>query len=90
MLKKALIVSAIIAATPATAEGLYSQEYTYWRTWHPYPNYAAAIPYGLPVVAYTRTTTYLPFFGYVPARLYFIPQKTPFYNVPPYTVVEPF
>lgn len=92
MLKKALFagIAAFAAVTPATAQGLYSAEYTYWRHWHPYPNYAAAIPYGLPVVAYMRTTTYLPPFGIVPAKLYFIPQTTPFYNVPPYMVVAPF
>ncbi len=95
MLKKMLFaaVCAMVVATPALAEDYYSQYDNYWRTWHPYPNYAAAIPYGLvPIIAYTRTTAYLPALGYaqVPVRVYFIPQQTPLYNVPPYTVVEPF
>lgn len=91
MLKTMLFgaVAAMIAATPAMAGGYWHGGHL--RHWHRYPNYAAALPYGWPFVAYTRSTAYIPAADAVlPVRVYYIPQQPPYYNVPPYLVVAPY
>jgi hypothetical protein len=93
---KSTIFAAVLAATAATPAlaGSYVDQYPgYWGPeWAPYPDYAAFIPYGLPMVPATPTTTYVPEVSDapLPARLYYIPQQAPLYNVPPYVVLAPY
>jgi hypothetical protein len=82
-----------LLASPAAAfsRDYYGQYHTYWRHWRPYPNYTAWLPYGWPMIAYTRTRAYVPGLPYpVPVNVYYIPQTEPRYNVPPYAVVAPY
>ncbi len=108
MMKKLLFaaVLAATAATPAVAggnpgywgppavAGSYVDQYPgYWQPyWYPYPNFAAAIPFGIPIVTSQPTVAYFPAASPVPlpARVYFVPQQPPYYNVPPYPVIEPY
>jgi hypothetical protein len=91
------LVLALAAATmlggPASAltRDYYSQYHTYWRHWHAYPNDVARLPYGWPMIAYTRVYTYVPGLQYpAPVNVYYIPQTEPRYNVPPYAVIAPY
>lgn len=82
-----------VLANPALAfsRDYYGQYHTYWRHWHPYPNYVACLPYGWPMIAYSRAYAYVP--GLVvpaPVNVYYIPQTDPRYNVPPYAVIAPY
>jgi hypothetical protein len=93
MLKKMAFAAAMIAATPALAGSYVDQYRGYFRPhWHHYPNYAAFIPYGWPMVPSVRTMDYVPEANYalLPVRVYFIPQEQPYYNAPPYEVVAPY
>ncbi|REF85821.1 hypothetical protein DES32_1857 [Methylovirgula ligni] len=96
MLRKLILALAAAAAlvTPAaaTTRDYYGQYHTYWRHWHPYPNYTAYLPYGWPMIAYTRSAAYVPGYPYgpVPVNVYYIRRSTPVYNVPPYTVIAPY
>jgi hypothetical protein len=87
-------ILAMIAATPAWAGSYVDQYRGYFRPhWHHYPNYAAFIPYGWPMIPSVRGLVYVPETGYyalLPARVYFIPQQPPYYNVPPYAVIAPY
>ncbi|HLH10344.1 MAG TPA: hypothetical protein VKV77_00525 [Methylovirgula sp.] len=92
MLKSVAFAAAILGATPAFA-GSYVDQYPgyFVPCWHPYPNYTAHIPWGMPMVPSVRTLDYVRGLNaVVPVRVYFIPQQTPYYNVPPYEVIEPF
>jgi|SRR5271168_1055197 len=64
----------------------------YSQNWQPYPGYAAARPFGMPFVAFAGTVGYVPNVTPlpVPVRVYYIPQRNPYYNVPPYAVIEPY
>jgi hypothetical protein len=95
MLKKLLLafgaLSALASPAAALSRDYYGQYHTYWRPWHPFPNYVARIPYGWPMIAYTRAYSYVPGLpSPVPVRVYYIPQTEPRYNVPPYAVVAPY
>lgn len=86
-------ILAMIAATPAWAGSYVDQYRGYFRPhWHRYPNYTAFIPYGWPMIPSVRGLAYVPEAGYalLPARVYFIPQQPPYYNVPPYPVIAPY
>jgi len=63
MLKKIAFaaISVMVAAAPAFAGGYAGQYRGYFRPhWNPYPNYAAFIPYGLPMTTSTRTLAFVP------------------------------
>ena len=94
MLKKIAFAALLVsAATPALAGSYIDQYRGYFRPhWHRYPNYTAFIPYGLPMTPSVRGFAYFPEAGYalLPARIYFIPQQQPYYNVPPYPVIAPY
>jgi hypothetical protein len=95
MLKKIALVAATIAATPALADQYFIPYQGVGPHWHPYPDYAAYVPYGLPIASYSRSIGYVAGLGYVPVRVYYIPQQVPpqqgpLYNVPPYQVVAPY
>jgi hypothetical protein len=95
MLKKLILAGVALSALAGPAAALtrdyYGQYRTYWRPWHRYPNYTASLPYGWPMLTYTRVYSYVP--GYprrVPVNVYYIPQTEPRYNVPPYAVIAPY
>lgn len=95
MFKKIALAAVAVAISTAPAlAGSYVDQYPgYYRPhWHPYPNYAAFIPFGFPMTPSARGLTYVPEAGYapVPAQVYFIPQNEPYYNVPPYAVIAPY
>lgn len=92
MLKKIAVVLATLAATPAWAGGPADCCHAghYWAHWHRYPDYAACVPYGLPIIPYARTIDYVPGIGEVPVRVYYIPRQQPLYSVPPYRVIAPY
>jgi hypothetical protein len=95
MLKKLVLafgaLSALASPAAALSRDYYGQYHTYWRPWHRFPNYVSAIPYGWPMIAYTRAYSRVPGLPYpVPVNVYYIPQTEPRYNVPPYAVVAPY
>jgi hypothetical protein len=95
MLKKLVLalvaVGALASPAAALTRNYYGQYHTYWRHWRSYPNYIARLPYGLPMIAYSRAYGYVPGTPYpVPLRVYYIPQTEPRYNVPPYAVIAPY
>jgi hypothetical protein len=94
---KTLVLALVAIGALAAPAGAYSRDYygqyhlSNWHHWVPYPNYVASLPYGWPMIAYSRTYSYVPGFATpVPVNVYYIPQTNVRYNVPPYAVIAPY
>ncbi len=92
MLKKlffAAATAAVLAASPAAA-GPWRNYENYYPL--PEPRMIYALPYGAPFAAYADVTVPVPVVTYVPmtVRVYGITPQPPYYNVPPYAVLEPY